>query len=174
MKTVRILDPLQLQLPMITENFASYLEESREAPAQLRDLVKLVASADRFIFTTCEYHHCMPPALANLLDNMPFSALCNKPAGIIAYSTVSDGGQVAADQLRAMLCRLGCFVVPHIMVLYNVDKRLLPGGEPTGSTKDRSSLLNELDIVLEQVEYLGNALRTYRVIATEPLPRCRA
>ncbi|OON19233.1 hypothetical protein X801_04904 [Opisthorchis viverrini] len=82
-------DPLNIHLPLLQIPWGFYSDPENQAPKELADLVHLVSQVDRIIVTTCEYNSAIPPALSNLLDHLPHSALAYKPAGIIAYTTDS-------------------------------------------------------------------------------------
>ncbi|KAF5398135.1 NADPH-dependent FMN reductase [Paragonimus heterotremus] len=152
--TVTIVDPLHVDLPLITNPWHFYANPKEEAPEELKKLFELVNSADRFVFTTAEYNRSIPPALSNLIDYLPHSAFAYKPAGIIAYSGGSAGGQSSPAQLRLMLSDLGCLVAPHHVVINNVGQTISPEGEPYNHV----TVIDEVDLMIDQVEYLGNAI----------------
>ncbi|KAA3671774.1 uncharacterized protein DEA37_0011101 [Paragonimus westermani] len=164
--SVTVVDPLHWTLPLIVNPWHFYANPAEQAPKQLKDLFELVSSADRLIFTTAEYNRSIPPALSNLIDHLPHSAYAFKPTGIIAYS-VGSGGQLSAAQLRLMLSDLGCLVVPHHVVISNVDRTISADGEPSG----RKTIIGEVDLMIDQVEYIGNAIKCNRTSTCAEPPK---
>ncbi|TGZ76001.1 hypothetical protein CRM22_000063 [Opisthorchis felineus] len=156
---VKVVDPLNIHLPLLQIPWGFYSDPENQAPKELADLVHLVSQADRIIVTTCEYNSAIPPALSNLIDHLPHSALAYKPAGIIAYTTGPVGGQNCASSLRLCLTELGCLVVPHSMILYQADLRVSPEGKTLGSVEQQAELVEEMDLVIQQVEYLDQLKR---------------
>lgn len=88
---------------------------------------------------------------------------------ILTLLSGPDGGQLAAAQLRLCLSELGCLLAPHPMILYNVGDRVSELGEPMGSKMGREAILEEIDLIAEQVEYLSNAIRS--VSSQVPIPK---
>ncbi|GAA57801.1 hypothetical protein CLF_113214, partial [Clonorchis sinensis] len=97
--------------------------------------------------------------LSNLLDHLTHSALAYKPAGILAYTPGPVGGQNCALNLRLCLTELGCLVVPHSMILCQADLRVSPKSKPLGSAEQQAELVEEMDLVIQQVEYLDQLKR---------------
>ncbi|KAF7246082.1 hypothetical protein EG68_10205, partial [Paragonimus skrjabini miyazakii] len=157
--------PLHWKLPLLVNPWHFYANPVEQAPKQLKDLFELVNSADRLIFTTAEYNRSIPPALSNLIDHLPHSAYAYKPTGIIAYS--GGGGQLSPAQLRLMLSDLGCLVVPHHVVISNVDQKLSADGEPIGC----KTIPDEVDLMIDQVEYIGNAIKCSHASACTGPPK---
>ncbi|KAF8561429.1 hypothetical protein P879_10990 [Paragonimus westermani] len=57
-----------------------------------------------------------------------------------------------------MLSDLGCLVVPHHVVINNVDRTISVDGEPSGC----KTILGEVDLLIDQVDYIGNAIKCSR------------
>ncbi|CAH8516862.1 unnamed protein product [Dicrocoelium dendriticum] len=167
---VRIVDPKELGFPLLGSSWSNYTNPWLEAPEELIDLVQLVTSAERFIFTACEYNRCISPALSNILNYLPTSAVAYKTAGIISYSIGPVGGQMTASQLRLVLLSLGFLVVPHSMVLYSVEGRISQDGQPIGSHEQSIALVKEIDMLLGQVEYVSSAMHEYGANHSSYLP----
>ncbi|KAF5396814.1 hypothetical protein PHET_10248 [Paragonimus heterotremus] len=74
------------------------------------------------------------------------------------FNVGSGGGQLSPAQLRLMLSDLGCLVVPHHVVISNVDQKLSADGEPIGC----KTIPDEVDLMIDQVEYIGNAIKCIR------------
>ncbi|CAL8099564.1 unnamed protein product [Calicophoron daubneyi] len=158
---VRIVDPKDIDLPILRTALQFYANDS-DVPEKLAELNSIIKEADILIFTTSEYNRCIPPALSNMLDHLPHSTFAFKPAGIVAYTTGLDGGQQAAGQLRQMLSELGCLVVPHSLVLYQVNERLSVNGGLNGSSKAREALTSEMDLVIEQTVFVANRMHDHK------------
>ncbi|KAF5400667.1 hypothetical protein PHET_05717 [Paragonimus heterotremus] len=75
-----------------------------------------------------------------------------------SVTIVGSGGQLSAAQLRLMLSDLGCLVVPHHVVISNVDQNLSADGKPIGC----KTIPDEVDLMIDQVEYIGNAIKCIR------------
>ncbi|TPP58850.1 hypothetical protein FGIG_03725 [Fasciola gigantica] len=166
--SVRLIDPKELQLPILDKSISEYTDEAA-VPDALKQFNEQVKNADMLFFTTCEYNRCVPPALSNMLSYLPHKTMAYKTAGLIAYTTGLDGGQLAASQLRLCLTELGCLLAPHSAILYNVGDRVSADGEPIGSELDCEAVVEEIDLIIEQVEYLSNAIRS--IASQSPPPK---
>ena len=76
---------MEVQLPMLQKPLHFYQDRSK-APAELVKANEQIKSADAFLFISCEYNHCIPPALANLVDHFPGSSFMWRPSGLVTYS----------------------------------------------------------------------------------------
>ncbi|CAH8517554.1 unnamed protein product [Dicrocoelium dendriticum] len=151
---------------MLDIPYAYHQDPPRQAPEKIRDLVKRVTAAERLIVTTCEYNRAIPPALSNLIDYLSHASLAFKPTGIVSYSLGATGGIVASTQLRSLLAELGCVVVPCSVTIPSVGKQI----EWPSCTADQS-LLSNIDLVIEQVEYLSKAFQSYRTTTSVAPPK---
>ena len=69
------LDPVEYDLPMLKKPLHFYRDQS-EAPEMLQNLNKRVEGADCYLILTAEYNCTLPPALTNLMGQIP-QTRCN-------------------------------------------------------------------------------------------------
>ncbi|XP_052239499.1 quinone reductase-like isoform X2 [Dreissena polymorpha] len=143
---VSLFDPVTMDLPMLAKPLHFYKDRS-EAPKKLIEANETLKAADGFLLISCEYNHCIPPALANLLDHFPGSSFAWRPSGIITYSPGIYGGMRAAMQLRVMTGELGCLSVSNIFGIPEVHKAIDETGKPLNDhmTKGLENLMKQLD-----------------------------
>ena len=68
------LDPVEYDLPMLKKPLHFYKDRS-EAPEVLQNLNKIVENADCYLILTAEYNCTLPPALTNLMGQLPQTRL---------------------------------------------------------------------------------------------------
>ena len=124
---VVLVDPLELQLPLLDRMYKEYPEG--EAPAQLEALATLYRRADGFVVVSGEYNHSIPPALSNLLDHF-LEEYFWRPSAIVSYSAGQFGGVRAATQLRSMLAELGMPSISSELPIPRISKTLDENGKP--------------------------------------------
>ena len=78
-------DPVEMQFPMLQKPLHFYPDKTK-APPELVKANDTLKVADAFLFISCEYNHCIPPALLNLVDHFPGSSFSWRPSGLITYS----------------------------------------------------------------------------------------
>jgi NAD(P)H-dependent FMN reductase len=160
---VIILDPLELNLPMLKQPLHFYPDQN-QAPAQLRELDEKIKSADAYIIITPEYNRQLPPALTNLIDYFPPRSFAFKSSAIVTYS-LGAGGANAAGQARTLLVEVGAPPIPYIMHLNEVTKKLNDSGEPTDEY-----LHKQIDKLATQLDFYAVALKRHRAAVGEPEP----
>lgn len=130
-----LVDPLELQLPLLDRMFKEY--PGGEAPANLQNLADLYRSAHGFLVVSAEYNHGIPPALKNLLDHF-LEEYFWRPSGIICYSAGQFGGVRAAMQLRMTLAELGMPSIPSLMPIPRITSALDEAGVAADARLDKS------------------------------------
>lgn len=88
----------QYDLPLLDEPVPPCL--GQYAHAHTKAWAAKIASFDRYVFVTPEYHHGIPAALKNAIDYL-FAEWNDKAAGFVSYGSV--GGVRVAEQLRLVI-----------------------------------------------------------------------
>jgi len=119
--TVHLVDPLELQLPLLDRMYKEH--PKGEAPEPLERLADLYRKVDGFLVVSGEYNHGIPPALKNLLDHF-LEEYFWRPSGIVCYSAGGFGGVRAAMQLRMTLAELGMSSVPSLLPIPRIAEAI--------------------------------------------------
>jgi NAD(P)H-dependent FMN reductase len=151
---VTVVDPLEVQLPLLDRMFKEYPPGA--APETLQRLAALYRRADAFVIITGEYNHSIPPALTNLLDHF-LEEYFFRPSAIVCYSSGSFGGVRAAVQLRAMLCELGMPSTPSLFPIPRIRTALADDGTPADPAFEK-----RFDKFASELEWYADALRQKR------------
>mmetsp|Transcript_15353 Transcript_15353/g.36254 ORF Transcript_15353/g.36254 Transcript_15353/m.36254 type:complete len:214 (+) Transcript_15353:60-701(+) len=159
---VTVLDPLELQLPVLERPHFFY--KPGEAPEHLDKIAQQIAAADCYVFVSAEYNHCIPPALANMLDYFGGSKYAFKCSGIVTYSSGQWGGMRAAMNLRAMTGELGCISVSNLVGVPNAASEFGEDGTPV----DKAKWDKMLGRMLSQLEWTAVALKNHRAKVPPP------
>lgn len=133
---VHLVDPMELQLPLLDRMYKEYPEG--EAPDPLERLAEIYRNADGFLVVSGEYNHGIPPALKNLLDHF-LEEYFWRPSGIVCYSVGGFGGVRAAMQLRMTLAELGMSSVPSLLPISRIDQAIDEHGIANDAAIDRSA-----------------------------------
>jgi NAD(P)H-dependent FMN reductase len=134
--TVALVDPLELQLPLLDRMYKEH--PKGEAPEPLERLAEIYRKADGFLVVSGEYNHGIPPALKNLLDHF-LEEYFFRPSGIVCYSAGGFGGVRAAMQLRMTLAELGMSSVPSLLPIPRIAEAIDEDGVAQLPTVDRST-----------------------------------
>lgn len=153
---ITVFDPVQTKFPMLEKPLHFYKDRST-APTELVEANEKIKGADAFLLISCEYNHCIPPALANLLDHFPGSSFAWRPSGIITYSPGIYGGMRAAMQLRAMTGELGCISVSNIFGIPEVHKAIDEDGNPKNDHMNSG-----LEKLMKQLDWTATAFKNMR------------
>lgn len=153
---VTVLDPAEIDLPLLTNPIHFYPDRS-QVPKGLLDIEAAVKTADAFLVVTAEYNRSIPPALSNLLDYLPPALFACKPSGIISYSMGPFAGLFAATQLRCLLAELGSLSMPMIMPIPLVHTALDENGKASNSHLEPG-----LATLMKQLDWYAVALKTHR------------
>lgn len=151
---VGLLDPQELQLPLLDKMYKEYAPG--HAPPALQRMADLIIPADAYLVVSGEYNHTIPPALANLLDHF-LEEYFRKPSAIVCYSAGSFGGVRAAVTLRAMLAELGMSSIPSLFPIPKVQDAF----EEDGTPRDDRYPARAAEF-LEELEWYAHALRNAR------------
>lgn len=116
-----------------------------------------LAAADAFVIVTAEYNKSFPAALKDLLD-WHFTEWQAKPVGFVSYGGVS-GGLRAVEQLRLVLTELHAMTLRDTVSFPLYWDRFGPDGLPA----DPEGPQKAADVMLDQLEWWGRALRAARL-----------
>jgi NAD(P)H-dependent FMN reductase len=155
---VRLVDPLEVQLPLLDRMYKEH--PKGEAPAPLEELAAIYRSADGFLVVSGEYNHGIPPALKNLLDHF-LEEYFWRPSGIVCYSAGGFGGVRAAMQLRMTLAELGMSSVPSILPIPRIGQSIDEDGVAIEPFVDRSA-----NRFLDEFLWYAGALKQARAEGT--------
>ncbi|QSE96434.1 NADPH-dependent FMN reductase [Fulvivirga lutea] len=146
-----ILDPMEIELPLLNKMYKEY--EAGSAPASMQHIADALNDSDGFIIVTGEYNHSIPPALKNMLDHFQKEYFF-KPSAIAAYSAGQYGGMRAAVHLRAILGELGTPSISSIVGYPKVQKIFDEEGKPLEEyyIKATNKFLDELEWYMEALK----------------------
>jgi len=155
---VHLVDPLELQLPLLDRMYKEH--PKGEAPEPLEMLAEIYRKADGFLVVSGEYNHGIPPALKNLLDHF-LEEYFFRPSGIVCYSAGGFGGVRAAMQLRMTLAELGMPSIPSLLPIPRIGDTLNQDGVPQLEITERS-----MNRFLDEFLWYANALADARTGGT--------
>ncbi|KAL3872267.1 hypothetical protein ACJMK2_040201 [Sinanodonta woodiana] len=153
---VTVFDPISLDLPLLKKPLHFYKDLS-EAPKKLKDSNDQIKAADAFLFVSCEYNHCIPPALANLVDHFPCCSFAWRPSGIVTYSAGIFGGVRCAMQLRALTGELGCISVSNTFGIPQVQSAIDENGTPMND-----DVASGIKTLISQLDWMACAMKTQK------------
>jgi NAD(P)H-dependent FMN reductase len=151
---VHLVDPLELQLPLLDRMYKEH--PKGEAPEPLEMLAEIYRKADGFLVVSGEYNHGIPPALKNLLDHF-LEEYFWRPSGIVCYSAGGFGGVRAAMQLRMTLAELGMPSVSSLLPIPRIGQALDENGVASEAITDRS-----MNRFLDEFLWYASALKEAR------------
>ena len=162
-----VLDLREWKLPMFQETFATLGNPAD--PTYSDPLVKKwnqkIKEADAFLMITPEYNHSVPAVLKNAIDTVFASyGFRHKPVAFAAYSMGIAGGVRAAEHLNQIMIETEAVPVRTQTLVPMVSSAFDAEGKPVNP-----ALSAGLNIVLEDLAWLGRALKTARAEG-EPLP----
>lgn len=147
------IDPALLDLPV------------RHGGAPSPDLVNLqqrIWRADAFVVVVPEYNYGYPAALKHLID-LVHKHWQAKPVAFVSYGGMS-GGSRAVEQLRQVFAGLHAVTVRNAVSFPMAWNRFDPQGQP----QNADACAAAATIMLDQLAWLGHALRQAR--AAWPYP----
>ena len=152
--TTHLIDPLELDLPLLDRMYKEY--PAGEAPAVLERLAGLYKATDGFVVVSAEYNHGIPPALKNLIDHYIEEYLW-RPSAIACYSAGSFGGVRAAMQLRMTLAEVGMPSISSLFPVPRVSSAFALDGTPQDDAWHR-----RIGRFLDELEWHARALKAER------------
>ncbi len=163
---VTLLDPVELDLPMLDYMYKEY--EPGTAPAGMQRAHEVLEAAEGYVVLGGEWNHSIPPALKNMLDHFQ-SEFHFKPAGIASYSAGPFGGARAAPHYRVILGELGMVTPSILLSISQVYKAFDEDGNDIteGKTYERRA-----ERFLNELEWYTAALKNARETCPNPLERC--
>lgn len=169
---VRLLDLREYGLPFYDEPIPPQANPKRRPTDAVRRWLSDIASSDAYVFLTPEYNFGIPGVLKNALDFLAYEAE-GKPALLLSYSDNVRGGDLAGQQLRLIVSKLGMFPLPK-SVPFGHAERLF---DESGALVERSELATRLSIAIPRL--LSDLVRYAEALgpvgaegrASGPLPR---
>ncbi|KAI9347245.1 flavoprotein-like protein [Obelidium mucronatum] len=130
---VVLIDPLELNLPIVTGTYAK-IKDSPDCPPALKELQKVFQSIDALLVVTPEYSHSYSPAVGNTLNYFRESEFYLKPAGVSTYTVGSFGGVRAEAAILPLFQSLGLVAIPKVFPVPYIHKALSEDGQVPDST----------------------------------------
>lgn len=158
---VSLVDPATLELPILQTPLHWYPDPA-QAPENLRELNEKIKEQDAFVVCTAEYNRCIPPALTNFFDHFPTESFGYRPSAIAAYSMGSQGGAIAASQLKVLLGEFGCSPISMGVFIPAVHEAIDEAGVPN----ERVSA--NMEKAVTQLDWYARALKTARTAEAPP------
>ncbi|KAJ3032079.1 UNVERIFIED_CONTAM: hypothetical protein HDU68_006852 [Siphonaria sp. JEL0065] len=124
---VVLIDPLELNLPIVTGQYAG-IKDSPDCPPALHDLQKVFESIDGLLVVTPEYSHSYSPAVGNTLNYFRETEFYLKPAAVSTYTVGSFGGVRAEAAILPLFQSLGLVSIPKVFPVPYVQKALAEDG----------------------------------------------
>uniref|UniRef100_H2YWI3 NADPH-dependent FMN reductase-like domain-containing protein n=1 Tax=Ciona savignyi TaxID=51511 RepID=H2YWI3_CIOSA len=161
---VVVVDPIKFELPILQKPVHFYRPDDKpSAPNNLVEMNKHIVNADAIVVISCEYNHCIPPGLANLMDHFGPKSFDRKPSGIVTYSPSMVGGARAGVQLRSLLGELGCISVSNMFTIPQAHLALGENGEPS-DTEGGKHMNSAVGKLIGQLEWWANAAKAQRAV----------
>jgi len=158
-----LFDPLEMMFELVQLPI-HFMPNPEEAPKWLQDANTAIKSADGFIIVSAEYNCSLPPALANMMDHFPPSAYRHRPCGLVGYSMGVFGGARVLPLLRSFTAELGMLPVPTIVPIPTVQNVFTEDG----STCNEERVENNINKLLDDVEWYADALKNHAAIKPWP------
>jgi len=158
---VSLIDPGTLDLPILQTPLHFYPDPA-QAPESLKELNEKIKEQDAFVVCTAEYNRCIPPALTNFFDHFPTATFAYRPSAIVAYSMGSQGGAIAASQLKVLLAEFGCAPSAFGVFIPEVHEAIDESGVPN----DR--VAKNIEKAVTQLNWYANALKVARSAEAPP------
>jgi NAD(P)H-dependent FMN reductase len=156
-----VLDLCDYRMPFFNEATAPLSNAARTPAPNVCRWLDDVAAADGFLFLTPEYNHTIPAVLKNALDFLAEEAY-GKPASILSYSSTVHGGNIAGNELRLTLSKLGMLPLPKSLPLAHADRLLDESGELIEQSEWAGRVEAFLPRSLSELVRYAAALKTVR------------
>ena len=145
-------------MPLLDEPVPALFGDYRRP--HTRRWAAVVDGCDAFVFVTPDYNRSIPAALKNGIDYL-YAEWNDKVAGVLSYGV--QGGDRAADHLRAILAEVRTVVVPTgvaLSIFTDFDfTEADPGDRNAGRFAPRDGREAELSTMLGEVVAWSLALR---------------
>ncbi|MFF4880487.1 NADPH-dependent FMN reductase [Micromonospora sp. NPDC000668] len=153
-----LVDLAEQALPLLDEPVPALFGDYRRP--HTRRWAAVVDGCDAFVFVTPDYNRSIPAALKNGIDYL-YAEWTGKVAGVLSYGV--QGGNRAADHLRAILTEVRTVVVPTGVALSIFTDFDFTGADPGDRTAGRFAPGDgreaELSTMLAEVVTWSRALR---------------
>ena len=157
---VETLDLRNWPLPFFQETIATVGDLAN--PTYSVPLVKQwndkIGEADAYIIVTPEYNHSIPAVLKNAIDTVFFSfRFRQKPVAFVAYSLGFTAGVRAVEHLIQIMVETEAVPVRTPTLIPFVTAAFDGEGRPVNP-----ALATSMTVILDDLAWLGNALKTAR------------
>ena len=123
-----------------------------------------IGEADAYVIVTPEYNHSFPAVLKNAIDSVFFSyGFRHKPVAFVGYSLGVAAGVRAVEMLNQIMLETEAVPVRTQTLIPFVANAFDTLGQPTNP-----ALSLGLNVMLDDLAWLGEALRTARVAGELP------
>lgn len=161
-----ILDLRDWPLPMFQETIATVGDF--KSPTYSDPIVKRwntkIAEAHAYLIVTPEYNHSIPAVLKNAIDSVFFSfGFRHKPVAFAAYSLGSTGGVRSVEHLGQVMMETDAVPIRTPTLVPAVTSAFDPEGQPLNP-----ALNIALTVMLDDLAWMGNALKTARDVGEQP------
>jgi len=168
---IETLDLRDWPLPFFQETIAT-LGDFKDPPYSV-PLVKRwnnkIKEADAYLFITAEYNHGIPGVLKNAIDSVFFSfGFRHKPVAFVGYSIGVAAGVRAVEQLNQVMLETDAVPVRTQTLIPLVANAFDSAGKAINPALDAG-----LIVMLEDLAWLGKALKTARAEGEPPPPNMR-
>lgn len=153
-----LLDLKQISLPFLDEEAnPEYGESCLKDNRKIKLWMNKIHQADAYIILTPEYNHGYPAVLKNALDHA-YTEWNKKPVSFIGYSTSQMAASRAIEQLRQVVIELQLAPIRDTVYISKVKDAFDEKGNLLNL-----NLNNNLEKMLEQLMWWGNALKNAKV-----------
>ena len=160
-----ILDLRDWPLPMFQETIATvgdFKNPTYSDPSVKRWNTK-IAEADAYLIVTPEYNHSVPAVLKNAIDSVFFSfGFRHKPVAFAAYSLGFTGGVRCVEHLSQVMLETDAVAIRTPTLVPIVTNAFDAGGQPLNPTLNVA-----LTVMLDDLAWMGNALKTARAVGQQ-------
>lgn len=133
-------------------------DDEKQLPHAVEVLKEKIEQADGIVFSSPEYNYAISGVLKNVLDwgSRPYgrNSWKKKIAGFIGATDGNFGTARADYDIVKILFGLGMYVVPTIIPIANVDKKLTPDGE-LSDDKTKEKIQTLLAQMADWIDRLG-------------------
>ncbi|MBO2453003.1 NAD(P)H-dependent oxidoreductase [Actinomadura barringtoniae] len=157
----RVLDLAGYRMPFFDEAEAPLANRDRVPAENVRCWLGDLAAMDGYLFLTPEYNYTFPAVLKNALDFLAKEAE-GKPAAILSYSNTMHGGNIAGNELRAVLSKLGMLPLPRSLPMAHAERLLDETGDLVEQSDWAAKVAAFVPWSLNELVRYAAALKTVR------------